>query len=198
MNFLAHIYLSGENEDIKLGNFVGDWIKGKEQSWNPKFNDNIKKGITIHRYIDNFTDRHEIVKKSSSRFSEKYGHYSKVVTDIVYDHFIAYNWHIFSNIELEKYAYDFYRLLIKKFLILPVQVKIFLPYMIASNRILTYTTIDGIKRTLEIMSKNTSLPAETDFAIDVLNNFYEDFKNETLEFMKKITDEIFVKFNIKV
>ena len=31
MNFLAHIFLSGEENDLlKLGNFMGDTIRGKQ------------------------------------------------------------------------------------------------------------------------------------------------------------------------
>ena len=29
MNYLAHIYLSGENDLITIGNFIADGIKGK-------------------------------------------------------------------------------------------------------------------------------------------------------------------------
>jgi acyl carrier protein phosphodiesterase len=198
MNFLAHIYLSGDNDEIKIGNFFADWVKGKQESWNSKYSENIKKGIIIHRFIDTFTDNHEIPRKSSKKFREKYGHYAKVVTDIVYDHYIAYNWHLFSNIELEKYAYDFYKLLIKNFFVLPSQVKIFLPFMIASNRLLTYATVDGIRKTLEIMSKNTSLPNETDFAIEVINSNYEELKIEALEFTNCIIKEVKEKFLINI
>lgn len=197
MNFLAHIFLSGNNEEIRIGNFFGDWVKGKEENWSLKFTENIRKGVTIHRFIDTFTDSHEIVRKSASKFHGKYRLYSKVVTDIIYDHFLAHNWHLFSNIELEKYTSDFYKLLIKNFFVLPVQVKIFLPYMIASNRLLTYSTIEGIRKTLEIMSKNTSLPNETDFAIEVLNSNYNDLKNEALEFINSIIKEVTEKFYIQ-
>ena len=42
MNFLAHIYLSGENENIKIGNFIADAVKGKstkniQQRYNKEF-----------------------------------------------------------------------------------------------------------------------------------------------------------------
>ena len=30
MNFLAHIYLSGDNDFIKIGNFMTDGIRGKD------------------------------------------------------------------------------------------------------------------------------------------------------------------------
>lgn len=196
MNFLGHIFLSGNNEEIKIGNFFGDWVKGKPENWDMKYSDNVKKGIEIHRFIDNFTDNNENVKKSAIKFREKYGHYSKVITDVIYDHFLAFNWHLFSNIELEKYAYDFYKLLIKNFFILPSQVKVFLPFMIANNRLLSYSTIDGIRKTLEIMSKNTSLPSETDFAIDVLTTNYDVLKNETLEFLHCIKNVVSEKFTL--
>ena len=29
MNFLAHIYLSGDDPNIQLGNFIGDFVKGR-------------------------------------------------------------------------------------------------------------------------------------------------------------------------
>lgn len=196
MNFLAHIYLSGKDEDVIVGNFFGDWVKGKEENWNPKYSENIRKGIVIHRFIDNFTGTHDIVRSSASKFSEKYRHYSKVVTDIIYDHFLAFNWHKFSDIELEKYTYDFYRLLIKRFWILPLQVKIFLPYMISNNRLLTYKSIKGVEKTLNIMSKNTSLPNYTEFAIDVLNSNYESLQNEAIEFLKIIIDKIKTNFDV--
>ena len=30
MNFLAHLYLSGTNEKILVGNFIGDYVKGRK------------------------------------------------------------------------------------------------------------------------------------------------------------------------
>ena len=60
MNFLAHIYLSGDNDLITIGNFMADGIKGKRYL---KFPPDIQKGIILHRAIDTFTDAHPIVKK---------------------------------------------------------------------------------------------------------------------------------------
>ena len=30
MNFLAHIYLSGDNKGLQLGNFIADSVKGNQ------------------------------------------------------------------------------------------------------------------------------------------------------------------------
>ena len=57
MNFLAHIYLSGNNDLIKIGNFMADGIRGKDYL---KFPEQVKNGILLHRQIDTFTDAHVI------------------------------------------------------------------------------------------------------------------------------------------
>jgi acyl carrier protein phosphodiesterase len=108
MNYLAHVYLSGTNDLLKIGNFMADSIKGNDYE---KFPSEIKKGVLLHRFIDSFTDSHPIYRKSKHRLHEKYGHYSGVIMDILYDHFLAKNWNNYSNEKLENYAENFYKLL---------------------------------------------------------------------------------------
>ena len=45
MNYLAHVYLSRENIDLAIGNFIADNIKGNNYK---KFNINWQKGILLH------------------------------------------------------------------------------------------------------------------------------------------------------
>ena len=52
---LTHLYLSGDDVDIRMGNFTGDFVKGRYQS---RYNDGVQKGIFLHRDIDYFTDNH--------------------------------------------------------------------------------------------------------------------------------------------
>ena len=89
MNFLAHIYVSGDNDLVKIGNFMADSIRGHSYDVYPM---EIQKGILLHRSIDSFTDMHPIYRQSKHRLHEKYGHYSGVIMDIFYDHFLAKNW----------------------------------------------------------------------------------------------------------
>src|SRR5690606_40140603 len=89
MNFLAHIYLSFDDNEITIGNFIADIIRGNKYTHLPS---RIQKGIILHRAIDTFTDAHPTVRKSTKRLHENYGHYSGVIVDICYDHFLAKNW----------------------------------------------------------------------------------------------------------
>ena len=83
MNFLAHIYLSGEDEGVTIGNFIADHVRGNHFGHYPK---EIQLGIILHREIDTFTDTHEIVRESKRRLHERYRHYDGVIIDIFYDY----------------------------------------------------------------------------------------------------------------
>ena len=122
MNFLAHIYLSGNNHFLKLGNFIADAVKGKTYS---KYPLEIQQGILLHRKIDSFTDHHPIFKKSVSRLFPTHRHYSRVIIDIFYDHFLAKEWNTYSNIPLNTYINDFYSLLNDNYEYLPKRIKAF-------------------------------------------------------------------------
>ena len=134
MNFLAHIYLSGDNDFIKIGNFMADSIKGDNYNNYPEY---IRKGILLHRSIDSFTDLHPVFRKSKHRLHDRYGHYSGVIMDIFYDHFLAKNWQDYHATRLPVYVEDFYLLLKYNFELLPKRVQNFYPYMVSDNWLLT-------------------------------------------------------------
>lgn len=98
MNVLAHIYLSGDSEKVIIGNYIGDYVKGRDYLNYPE---QIRKGIIIHRHIDDFTDRHPVVHRSKIFFTRKYHKYSGVVTDIIYDHFLTKEWDFFPGARLK-------------------------------------------------------------------------------------------------
>ena len=90
MNFLAHIYLSGTNPKTMVGNFIGDFVKGRNVL--EQFEADIAKGIELHRSIDEFTDHHPVVQISKMRLRPKYRHYAAVIVDIFYDHLLSRFW----------------------------------------------------------------------------------------------------------
>lgn len=162
MNFLAHIYLSGDDEGVIIGNFIADGIKGKQYQ---KYPPSVAKGILLHRNIDTFTDSHPTVHKSTARLHKKYGHYSGVIVDILYDHFLAKNWHIYSDVPLSSFVQSFYDLLHKNIDILPERIKHMMPYMITDNWLYNYATINGIGKILAQMNRRTKGVAKMDQAV---------------------------------
>lgn len=110
MNFLAHLYLSGNHEEIMVGNFIGDYVKGKEYLYYPA---SIRKGIMLHRYIDSFTDSHPITKISRAHITQQYGKYSGIIIDIFYDYFLSSTWSTYSPVELQSFV-DYVFAMLKK------------------------------------------------------------------------------------
>ena len=151
MNYLAHIYLSKDDDLLKIGNFAADSIKGKSFL---KYPERMRTGITLHRAIDTYTDSHPIVRESVSRLFPKYSHYSTVIVDILYDHYLAKNWNDFHSQPLSEYVNEFYTLLENQYSILPKRVQSFLPVMTEHNWLLSYATIDGIGKIYRNSTQN--------------------------------------------
>jgi acyl carrier protein phosphodiesterase len=170
MNFLAHLYLSGADVEIRLGNFIGDYVKGKSLS---RYPEGVQKGITLHRAIDSFTDKHSSTRECINLLRPGYGKYAGVVVDVLFDHVLANEWNRYSQTNLKSFTRSFYFQMVRKYNFLPDRVKRFLPFMIQSNRLYSYKTNEGLKRAIEIMSSVTSLPDKSDYAIETLNENHE-------------------------
>jgi len=182
MNILAHLHLSGGINELMLGNYMGDFVKGKQYLNYP---DDIQNGILLHREIDTFTDEHIAHKASRDRFREKYGLYSGVVVDIIYDHFLANHWDKFNSINLEDFAQKAYNYIQINNNIIPIRLQQITPFIVENNWLVLYKSLNGIERVLTGMAKHTSLPLKVEFAMDILNKYYKEFN---VEFIQIITD----------
>ncbi len=192
MNFLAHLYLSKSNENILIGNFIADAVKGKKYNNYPK---EIKAGILLHREIDNYTDNHPIVRKSKRRLNERYRHYNGVIIDILYDHFLAKNWKKYSEIPLNVYAKNIYSFLEKNNEVLPLRAQNMLPYMVEFNWLVSYASIDGIARVLTGMNKRTKGISQMDLAVEDLQLHYKEFEDDFTTFFIDLIEFSAMKTN---
>ena len=183
MNFLAHIYLSGNNDWVKIGNFMADSVRGNSYLDYP---DELRKGILLHRYIDTFTDAHPIYRKSKHRLHDKYGHYSGVIMDIAYDHFLAKNWAVYSDEKLEDYAENFYNLLRENYSVLTEKTKEMIPYMIARNWLVSYASIAGLEMILFQMDHRTKNRVNMHESIVEIQQFYTEFEEEFTLFFDEL------------
>ena len=183
MNFLAHIYLSGDNDLIKIGNFMADGIRGKHFETYPL---EIQKGIILHRAIDTFTDAHPIFRKSTKKLHKNYHHYAGVIVDVFYDHFLAKNWNTYSDEKLEDFVDRFYQSLRDNHIILSERTKGMMPYMIEHNWLVSYQTVEGINRILTQMDHRTKNESKMRFATNELSEFYPEFEEEFTNFFQEL------------
>ncbi len=167
MNYLAHLFLSCDDEDHLLGNFIADSIKRPEGM---VFRQSIKEGIHLHKLIDQYTDKHPIVKRSTKRLHFKHHHYASVVVDIWYDHLLAKNWTTYSEVSLRDFADKMYGILKNKIDDMPSKMKMDLPAMASDDWLMKYAKMDGMLEMFERLKKRVSRP---ELLLDVKETFVE-------------------------
>lgn len=183
MNFLAHIYLSGEDKGLTIGNFIADSIKGKKYL---NFKKEIQKGILLHRSIDTFTDQHPLVRQCTKRLHTNHGHYSGVIVDVFYDHFLAKNWQQYHQTPLGEYVSQFYKLLETNFEILPIKIQNMLPIMKSNNWLLSYATVEGINTILGQMGRRVKHKNNMHLATHDLEKHYTEFEKDFTIFFEQL------------
>lgn len=142
MNYLAHIFLSGDDRRVQIGNFVGDAVKGRTYENYPS---GFREGILLHREIDDYTDHHLVVREAIDMLRGDFGRY--------------------SGRSLRWFACSFYGALVLNYRYLPERFKGFLWHFILTNRLVRYASLSGIKRSLEIMVEYKNLGVDPEAAI---------------------------------
>ena len=192
MNFLAHLYLSGDISDIKIGNFIADGVRGKQSK---TFSTQIQQGILLHRAIDTYTDAHTCVDTSITRLHDTQGRFAPVVVDIFYDHFLAKNWLDYHEQPLEIYAKEFYSFVRTYWQILPERVQKTVFYMEKQDWLYNYRSMKGMMRVFEGMSQRTKFPSNMLTAPQDLEKDYLLFEADFTAFFPQLVEYSKEKLN---
>ena len=189
MNYLAHAFLSGADKQILVGNFIADAVKGKAVDNYP---DEIRRGIILHRFIDEYTDHHAMHRASRSKLTSRYRHYAGVLVDIYYDHYLAKNWQQYAEISLDKFTTGVYQTLTGYQDILPEKIQYMLKYMVPQNWLLNYAHLSGIERVLKGMANRAKFDSQMQHGVEDLELNYTDFEEEFTMFfpdLQQFVDE---------
>jgi acyl carrier protein phosphodiesterase len=149
MNFLFHMLLSGEDEQILVGNFMGDFVKGPLLD---SFPDRIRLGLALHRGIDSFAGRNELFQCSRMRIAPIYGLYRGVLVDLFYDHFLVTDWSRWSDEPFEAYLARTRAIIEHHRDELPERLQKLVP-TIFDSLLPSYAEVSGIGSALERMSR---------------------------------------------
>jgi len=194
MNYLAHVYLSRENIDLAIGNFIADNIKGNNYK---KFNINWQKGILLHRFIDSYTDSHYIFREHSKLFFDSHRHYSRVLIDIFYDHFLAKNWKKYSHISLENFEFDFCKSLAQNLNKFPNEMSNKIRFFICQKWFTKYSSIKGLIYILEKMDNKTQYESKFATSIEKFISFAPEMESQFFIFFEDMINNVNIYFKEK-
>jgi acyl carrier protein phosphodiesterase len=140
--------LSGADEQVLVGNFMGDFVKGPLTD---RFPEGIRRGVTLHRRIDSFASRDELFKRSRLRLDPYYGLYRGVLVDLFYDHFLVNEWSRWSHEPFERYLARTRSVIDRHLTELPERMQPLVP-VIFEKLLPSYGEVGGIGSALERMS----------------------------------------------
>jgi len=150
MNHLAHCFLSFGDEDLLLGNFIGDFVKGHD--WE-NYPEPVQQGILLHRRIDSYTDNHPLTDRSVNRIRPFAGRYAPPFVDILYDHLLAIHWGKHTTEPFQEFAEKTYTQLENRASEMPPILQERLPKMLAGQFLHGYAHREGLEWVLQRFSQ---------------------------------------------
>lgn len=175
MNFLAHFYLSGEDEHLITGNFLGDFLSNRAVADLPE---PVRAGVRLHRKIDSFTDQHPVIRQSVKWLRPAHGKYAPVLLDVFHDFILAKNWERYSSEGLGDFTKNVYAVLMKYIHLMPEYLRERLPRMVADDWLVRYGTPEGLEFTFSRMKMRSSRPEFFDHALLSLKQHYDALEAE--------------------
>jgi len=190
MNWLAHIFLSEQNIDFQIGNYLADPLKGR--TWETASID-LEKGMSVHKIIDSYTDAHEQFIQSKSRLGKK-GLLKAIIIDLTYDYLLTKNWNRYCNISLDEFLQTFYKQAKEQLPYLPQKASISLNRLIEHDILNKYQNLEHLKMAFERVDRRLSPRLfARDQAInyfDRVNKNIEDIENDFLEFFPELCNKV--------
>lgn len=185
MNFLAHLYLSGDNHEIIIGNFIADHVKGNSVNL---YQAGIRSGIALHRSIDSFTDNHLVVRAAVEKLRPGYRKYAGVILDMYFDHFLAVGWNEWSAEPLKQFTSRMYEVLSASYQILPARTRHMLPHMVKHDWLFNYSQFEGLHLALSGMAHRTPFMSKMETAVDKLIDDYAFYQDSFRDFFPDLKD----------
>ena len=179
MNYLAHLFLSGESDELLVGNLIGDFVKGKIEGNYPP---GISEGIMLHRQIDSYAGTHPSAVSGRNRFSSIRRRMAGIILDVCFDHFLIRHWKTYSNMSFPDFVDDVHQRIQPFKHILNGRMHFFLSrqnlgYLLETNR-----DLDGVAFILSRISIRLRRGDVLLDAIDEIESIYDQLENDFQSF----------------
>jgi len=156
MNFLAHLLLAGDDDGLRLGAMLGDFVRGKHIL--ASYPNDVRLGIELHRHIDQHTDSLPDIASLRERFPAPFRRYSGIVIDLAYDHELAKRWDDYSNVSLELFDQEVREMLARNNGLVPGRLHRFMAYADRRGLFAAYRDESEILRSLRGIGTRLSRP----------------------------------------
>lgn len=158
MNYLAHLALSPEHPQQRLGNFYGDFVRGRLETLANHYPHHVLEGIRQHRLIDRFTDDHPLVLECRQLLSPERRRFAGIMLDMLFDHLLIQHWDHFQLENRQQMISGFYRLLRSHSELHPPRLRNLAPRLMAEDWLNSYEDLDTVGFAIERIATRFSRP----------------------------------------
>jgi acyl carrier protein phosphodiesterase len=184
LNFLAHIWLAGDDENLRLGAMLGDFVRGQERLG--KFTPGVQTGILLHRHIDARTDALPATVELLESLQPPFRRYGGIIIDLACDHELALRWSEYSEISLEEFDRGVRDMLARHENLLPEKLKAFMRYADRRGLFAAYRSESEILYSLRGVGRRLS----RDNPLHQVNEIWEEFSPRVSASFESIFSDI--------
>lgn len=175
MNYLAHLLLSGERAEVRLGGILGDFYKGPIEQL--PLSPGVSLGVWLHRKIDAHSDQHLEIKQCVSLLGPPLRRTGGIVIDIAFDHFLAKHWSLYCQQDLLSYSQDSYTIMAAAEPPLPPAFVRFRERAASHDLLSSYRHLATIETVLERVAQRLSQPQRMQGAFQKLVDNYDEIEH---------------------
>lgn len=198
MNFLAHIYLSFDDDELLIGNIAADFMSNKQVK---QLSENQINGVLLHRHIDAYTDIHPMIRKATKRLRPSQSKYAPVVIDIINDYILAKHWKEFHDQDLDVFKHHVYQKIVANVQDLPKKPKDRLTNMSNGDFISSYQSLGGLNYVFERMDNRAKFQSnftaatkivqeDETFFTEAFFTFFPDMISKAKIFIHGVQDKL--------
>ncbi len=141
MNHLAHLFLARPTVPSRVGNLLGDFVRGVDTERLPA---EVYEGLENHRAVDAFTDAHSRVLACKTCFSPQRRRFAGIALDILFDHYLLRHWERFSSVDRTKFIKELYSDLQEGRELMPAPMAKVTQHMVTHDWFHAYTDMDKV------------------------------------------------------
>ena len=187
MNFLAHLHVADPTPESRLGNLLGDFVRGLPDD--DRFSDEIWHAIKMHRHVDAFTDADPAWKRSRDRLSKPLRRFGGIVIDVFYDHFLIRNWANYEpNLSVELFVDECHCDLESVSHLAPAEARNIFKRMESEGWLLSYESAAGIEHALDRISRRSKVLKPVRESFPDFEKHFEGLESDFLEFYPRLLD----------
>jgi len=169
MNYLAHLVLAGDDENLRLGALLGDFVRGSEAL--AAFSPQVRTGILLHRHIDAYTDSLPAVLALREWFPDGFRRYAGIVIDLAFDHELARQWEMTAGQTLEAFDAGVRDMLARRTAEVPAGLHRFMAYADRRGLFAAYRESPEVLHSLRGIGRRLSRPNPLHRVAEIWDDF---------------------------